>query len=61
MAKTHTFSLKSGGRSVTVALAHVILFERDEFAECTMISLSGGHKIGVPDSVEEVTKVLEEA
>jgi hypothetical protein len=30
MAKTHPFSLKSGGRSVTVALAHVILFERDE-------------------------------
>lgn len=61
MAKTHTFSTRSGSRPVTVVLAHVILFERDEFAECTMISLTGGHKIGVSEGVDEVTKVIEAA
>ena len=61
MPKTHQFTENSAGTPVSIVLGHITKFERDEFSNCTSITLTGGEKIGVSESIEEVTKVIEDA
>ena len=61
MPKTHKFTKNSEGEKITVVLSQIQSFNKDNFSECTRLSLIGGVTIGVSETEEEVRKVLESA
>lgn len=61
MAKTHRFTENATGTPVSVVVEHITKVERDEFSDCTTITLIGGQEIGVSESVEQVNKAVEGA
>ncbi len=61
MPKTYQFTENSSGEPITIVVSQIQTIEEDGYSECTTIELVGGRRIGVAESVEEVTKVVESA
>ena len=59
MAKTHEFTENASGSPITVVIDKIKSFRRDEFSECTQITFIDGSTLGVSETVEEVTNVIE--
>lgn len=61
MPKTHTFTESTSGEPVDVVVDKIATYKHDGFSECTSITLVGGAKLGVTETVDEVRKVIEAA
>jgi uncharacterized protein YlzI (FlbEa/FlbD family) len=58
MARTHEFTKNEDSTKITIVLDKIETIARDEFSDCTSITLKSGRKIGVSETVSEVTRVV---
>jgi hypothetical protein len=60
-SKTHKFTRNIDGKEVFVVIAKIKSVERDDFSECTKISLIDGTHEGVRETVGQVRKIIDDA
>ena len=61
MSKTYTFTENQDQTDIVIVVNQIQTIERDDFSDCTQITLVGGKKIAVSESVSDVTKVVNDA